>query len=221
MYRTAQELEAAFRVRLGELGATLLESRWLGVSKRHRVRCVNGHDCHPQPVYVLEGIGICRACAGLDSALAFADFQAALDAIGARLIEPTWRGSGEAHPAICVNGHACAPRPCHVKGGRGICRNCIYDYDVFYVAVTPEPEVVKLGITTGDPRPRLQVHARDGLSKVIRLHTKLPDGQAADLERTVLRSLRAAGERPARGREYFQARVLPIVLDIVDRRMSL
>ncbi|MGW3971218.1 hypothetical protein ACWEFD_18200 [Streptomyces ardesiacus] len=218
--RSREALEAAFRVRLEELGASLLEPGWLGISVPHRVRCARGHECQPRPVTALQGIGICRACAGVDPVQAFADFQARLDTMGATLIEPVWRGSNEPHPAICLHGHECAPRPCHVKGGRGICRACVRAYDVLYVVVTPTPGVVKFGITSGDPRPRLGVHARDGLTKVLRLHQELTDGRAVDVERTILGELRAAGERPVRGREYFPAQALPLVLEILDDHLA-
>ncbi|MGJ3558898.1 hypothetical protein ACR6C2_07930 [Streptomyces sp. INA 01156] len=41
--------EAAFRARLAELDATLLEERWLGNQTPHRVLCVKGHPCTPRP----------------------------------------------------------------------------------------------------------------------------------------------------------------------------
>ena len=41
--------EAAFRARLIELGATLLETEWLGSPQKHRVRCREGHECRPRP----------------------------------------------------------------------------------------------------------------------------------------------------------------------------
>ena len=56
--------EAAFRARLAELGATLLEPEWLGTSRPHRVRCAQGHLCRPTPGNVSQGHGVCRFCAG-------------------------------------------------------------------------------------------------------------------------------------------------------------
>src|ERR1039457_3140481 len=38
---------AAFRARLAELGATLLEPEWLGAMRKHHVQCKAGHDCYP------------------------------------------------------------------------------------------------------------------------------------------------------------------------------
>ncbi|MFE0651021.1 hypothetical protein ACFVZH_20770 [Streptomyces sp. NPDC059534] len=87
---------------------------------------------------------------------------------------------------------------------------------MFYVVVDDLNEIVKFGITSGDPRPRLAVHARDGFDHVIRLAEDLPNDLAPRLERVVLAALRDAREAPVRGREYFPARVLGLVLDLVD-----
>ncbi|MTE20240.1 hypothetical protein F0L17_14205 [Streptomyces sp. TRM43335] len=85
---------------------------------------------------------------------------------------------------------------------------------MLYVVVDEVHDAVKFGITSGDPRPRLAVHARDGYDTVARLVTDLPD--AREMERRILAALRDAGEQPIRGREYYPARVLPMVLDLVD-----
>jgi hypothetical protein len=89
-------------------------------------------------------------------------------------------------------------------------------WDVFYVVADDINDVVKFGITSGNPRPRLSRHARDGLDRVIRLVEDLPDDVAPRLERTVLAALRDAREVPVRGVEYFPARVLDLILDVVD-----
>jgi hypothetical protein len=146
--------EAAFRARLAELGATLLELSWLGANTPHRVRCAAGHDCTPRPGNIRAGDGLCRACAGR-----------------------AW--------------------------------------DALYV-VADDFEVVKFGITSGDPRPRLRVHRRDGLDQVVRLFTGLSDGTARALENSIKAALRDAGEEPIRGLEYFPARALPLILDLID-----
>ncbi|MFF4292083.1 hypothetical protein ACFY0N_00330 [Streptomyces vinaceus] len=77
-------------------------------------------------------------------------------------------------------------------------------------------DVIKFGITSGDPRPRLGAHARQGLDSVVRLIEGLPGGVAPEIERTIRLALRDAGEKPVRGREYFRARTLALVLDLVD-----
>ena len=62
--------EAAFRSRLGELGATLLESAWLGNGTPHRVQCPQGHLCQPTPGNISQGhgaAGSARAASGMRS----------------------------------------------------------------------------------------------------------------------------------------------------------
>ncbi|MHC3450808.1 GIY-YIG nuclease family protein [Streptomyces prasinus] len=87
---------------------------------------------------------------------------------------------------------------------------------MFYVVVNEIDDTVKFGITSGDPRPRLGMHARDGFDSVVRLVENLPDDLALRTERAVRAALRDAREAPVRGREYFPARVLGLVLDVVD-----
>jgi hypothetical protein len=102
-----------------------------------------------------------------------------------------------------------------VRKGSGLCRYCAgSEWDVFYVVLNDLEDSLKFGITSGDPRPRLGVHARYGFTQVARLRSGLPD--AYELEHDVKATLRLAGERPIRGREYFDVRVLATVLDVVD-----
>ncbi len=74
--------------------------------------------------------------------------------------------------------------------------------------------VVKCGITTGDGRHRLLIHAGQGYTEVVRLVTGLPGTVALDTENAVKSALALAGEKPVRGREYFDASCL--ILDVVD-----
>lgn len=116
--------EAAFRAKLAALGAELLETEWLGSLKPHRIRCAAGHDCAPRPAGLQQGQGICRACAGLDSAHAEAAFKLRLAELGATLLEERWLGVSRPHKVRCSAGHDCAPRPLNVSQGNGICRAC-------------------------------------------------------------------------------------------------
>lgn len=128
-----------------------------------------------------------------------------------------WLGGRIPHRVRCANGHVGSPRPNDVLQGQGICAACVGKaWDVFYVVVDEEADVLKFGITTGDPRPRLKDHRAEGFSEVERLFPGLPEGVALELERNVLAALRDAGESPVRGREFFPARALPLVLDLVD-----
>jgi hypothetical protein len=104
-----------------------------------------------------------------------------------------------------------------VLQGSGVCRVCAGKaWDVFYVVADDINGIVKFGITSGDPRPRLYRHARDGFDSVIRLVEGLPGDVAPRLERATLAALRDAREKPVRGIEYFPARTLGLILDLVD-----
>ena len=54
--------EVAFRSRIAEMGAVIVEPEWRGSSQPHHVICAQGHDCHPRPNDIQGGSGICRAC---------------------------------------------------------------------------------------------------------------------------------------------------------------
>lgn len=118
-------LEALFRARLAELGATLLEPEWLGVHTKHRIRCRAGHEVSTTPGSIRHGYGPCRICARKDPAAAYAAFRKRLEELGATLLEPGWLGNHKPHRVMCRAGHACTPAPAmlHQKG-RGICGIC-------------------------------------------------------------------------------------------------
>lgn len=117
--------EAGFRALLAELGATLLEPRWLGSDEPHRVRCAAGHECAPKPNKVVNcGRGICRTCSGRDPVAAEAAFLATLGERGATPLYEEWRGVNAPHHIRCRQGHDSFPAPAHVQQGTGICRVC-------------------------------------------------------------------------------------------------
>lgn len=208
--------EAAFRNRLAELGATMMEPKWLGANRPHHVRCSAGHDCTPRPNNVRNGWGFCQTCSGTDPKTAEAAFRTRLAELGATLLESKWLGANTPHRVRCAAGHHCTPRPAHLRDGGGACSTCAgKEWDILYV-VSDGDDLVKFGITSGDPRPRLRVHKRDGLDQVIRLYTGLPHNTARPLENNIRAALRDAREKPVRGREYFSARSLPLILDLVD-----
>jgi len=123
--RSARSLrsEAAFRARLAELGATLLEPEWLGSHAKHHVLCAANHDCYPTP-HDAQNAGICRVCARNDPAAAEAAFRARLAALGATLLEPEWLGAMKKHHVRCAAGHDCWPRPAGIQQGQGPCVIC-------------------------------------------------------------------------------------------------
>ncbi|MFF1962948.1 hypothetical protein ACFVW5_04870 [Streptomyces sp. NPDC058232] len=208
--------EKEFRSRLAEVGATLLEPAWLGALTPHRVRCADGHEVTKIPASVQQGQGVCRVCGGNDPATAEAAFRSRLEKLGATLLEPQWLGTKTPHRVICIAGHECRPLP-HNALRWGVCLRCRgWNSDAFYVLTNEDTRVLKLGITSGDGRHRLNRHAADGFTTVHRFLTGLPDGLAPEMERHALAALRLAGERPVQGREYFPSSVRPLVLDFVD-----
>lgn len=116
--------EARFRAHLAAIGATLLESEWLGSGKPHHLRCAAGHDCSPRPHHVLNGHGICRTCAGVDPKVSEQRFRDLLDRTGAQLLEPRWLGVDSPHRIRCANGHEVAPTPKNAARATEICRVC-------------------------------------------------------------------------------------------------
>lgn len=207
--------EAAFRARVEELGGVVLEPSWRGVDKPHRVSCAEGHENTPRPSNVRKHGSFCRTCAGLDPRVAKARFEARLAKLGAVPLEDVWRGSGAAYRVRCSRGHEISVRPINAQRQGSLCRACS-DRAWTTLYVVRDADVVKIGITSADPSIRLQAHARGGLSDVVRLHTGLPEGTAPEIERMTLAALRDAREEPVRGKEYFPARALPLVLDVID-----
>lgn len=112
-------------------------------------------------------------------------------------------------------GHLSRPTPGNVGQGHGVCRFCAGgEWDAFYVVT--DGGVIKFGITTGEGRHRLLTHAGQGYTEVVRLVTGLPGTAALDAENAVKSALALAGEEPVRGREYFDASCLALILDVAD-----
>ena len=222
---TARSLaaEAAFRVRIADLGGTVL-GEYVNAHTPVLVRCATGHECSPRPGHTAEGIGICRICAAVArgrkrSAVAEAAFRARVEELGGEVLGE-WQGASAPVACRCAAGHECNPWPTTVQQGGGICRRCAGKFwDTLYVVADDEAGTVKFGITSNGTR-RIGRHARDGFERVIRLHTGLPGDLAPTVERAVLAALRDAREEPVRGREYFPARVLALVLDVVDSHLE-
>jgi hypothetical protein len=115
--------EAAFRAHIAEQGAEVLEPGWLGSKKPHRVRCAQGHLCHPKPRKVMEGVRICTTCPGKKSAETERRFRAEVASQGGRVIGE-YAGINERIACICAAGHPCTPLPTLVLGGGGVCPVC-------------------------------------------------------------------------------------------------
>lgn len=214
--RDPQLAEANFRKRVAELGGVVLEERWLGADSPHRVRCSAGHERAVRPSRSPDR-GLCLTCARRDPARAESEFRARVRELGGEVLEPKWLGANEPHRIRCIQGHVSSPRPTGVQQGNGICRYCMGRiWDAFYVVVNDAEDVLKFGITSGDPRPRLKRHESRGFERVVRVITDLPMGTALALELAVKATLRLARMQPVRGTEYFPLAALATVLDIVD-----
>lgn len=218
----SETTKMAFYERVHALGGEVIEPTWLGVDHPHRVRCALGHIVTPRPFGVARGVGICRLCAGQDSEAAWARFRSQVADLGGVVLEPQWLGANQQHRVRCAMGHEVSPRPDHVSRGIGVCRRCAgRSWDVFYVVVDRVESRLKFGITSGDPRPRLTDHAHDGYGETLLCLRSLPDGAALAIERAVRSALTQAGERPVRGREYFDISVQGLVFDVVAGRRDL
>lgn len=211
----AKSTEAArlrFMARLDELGATLLDE-WQGTRASHRVRCAAGHECTPKPDGVIRGSGVCGACAGNSPKAAEAKFRAAVVLSGGEVLGP-YQGVNAPVKVRCSNGHEVEVRPSCVRAGQGICRGCAgKTWDVFYVVAGSG--LVKFGITSGNPAPRLADHRRNGLDRQLFLRDQLPDGHARNLELTIMNTLDRMGYRPVRGREFFPTSCVNLILNLV------
>lgn len=206
-----------FQSLIEQLGGVVVEEAWKGKDEPHACLCPQGHECSPRPGHIRRGIGMCLTCAGRNPDVAMAAFRARVKDLGGEVLEPSWLGNVTPHRVRCSKGHESMPAPSYVQQGGGICRACAgKTWDVFYVVADEIYDTVKFGITSGDPRPRLKAHARDGFDCVIRLIEGLPGDLAPRLERAILAALREARESPVRGAEYFPTRTLGLILDLVD-----
>jgi hypothetical protein len=110
------------------------------------------------------------------------------------------------------------PWPSSVEQGQGICRVCAgRGWDIVYVVADVGTGRVKVGVTSGDPRPRLKDHRRRGYTTVVRT-VEREDAQA--VERAVLAALAAALYRPVKGREYFDISALDLICAVVDSHLQ-
>lgn len=209
----------AFRALVGEIGGTVVEGEWLGNHSVHRVVCPGGHALSVRPSKVLSRKRVpCKKCQHEQCA---AQYEQLIKAHAGVLLEP-YRSSHHKHRAQCVKGHEVRQTPAHLVAGHPLCRRCAYrEWDTFYLVRDDVHDLLKFGITSGNPRRRLGEHAKDGFEEVVRLHVGLPGDAAPELERTIIAALRDAREAPVRGREYYRGRALALVLDLVDNHPAI
>lgn len=122
--RDSAASEAAFRLRVTELGGTVLEPAWLGNRGRHQIRCAAGHLTKVKPNSVQQGGGICSVCSGRSSKAAEAQFKSRLAKLGATLLERQWLGSQTPHRIRCARGHEVTTTPSHILRRSTFCRIC-------------------------------------------------------------------------------------------------
>lgn len=115
--------EQSFRARVTELGGIVVEPHWLGSMKPHRVVCPRGHECRPTPNNILQGHGMCRRCAGNDSASAEVAFRAHVADLGGQVIGQ-YVSNHAPVDCVCPNGHSCRPMPSNIRNRKGMCRTC-------------------------------------------------------------------------------------------------
>jgi hypothetical protein len=80
----AMKYYAEFKTMVTELGGTVLETPVSNGTPVH-IRCANGHDGYVIPAKVLQGQGICAACAGTH--FAEAAFKAEVEELGGTVLE--------------------------------------------------------------------------------------------------------------------------------------
>ncbi|MEV6738727.1 hypothetical protein AB0N14_18050 [Streptomyces sp. NPDC051104] len=212
--------EPQFRQRVAELAGTIT-GEYVNTHTPVLVRCEEGHENRVIPKHVVKGTGICRTCAGQDSKVADAAFRATVERHGG-VVLGSYVNAMTAVLVRCVERHETKVQPNNLVAGQGVCRICRGStWDVLYTVTDEGFEILKFGVTSGNPHARLRNHRLDGLDTVVRLHEQLPDGIAKELEDTIKAALRDAGETPVRGSEYFHLRALPVVLDIVDNHPAI
>jgi hypothetical protein len=217
----------AFTFRVESQGAEV-RGMYVNNSTPVSVRCAFGHITPVLPSNTQQRGFRCSVCAGRDPALAFADFKARLASLRIPITldasETKWHLNQETYHAHCAEGHPCLPMPNRIKNGRGGCDVCANKYsDVVYVVTGPNG--LKFGITSGDPRPRLNDHKRisgGGYDTTVRLWTGLrPFGRAREVELNLRDGLADRDHHPLPGtKEYFPAASLPLVLHILDNALG-
>ena len=77
--------EQKFLKRIEELGGIII-GEYGGSKTKVECICRNGHKCYPTPNHILQGQGVCKICAGNNSATAEKQFREKISQLGGRLI---------------------------------------------------------------------------------------------------------------------------------------
>jgi hypothetical protein len=190
----------------------VITGTWVDTRTPIEVTYRAAHACRPYPISVIQGNGFCQECA-VNSPPPSGSSANWWALHGGTVIGP-WTRCDQSGTLVCTVGHDVTTRSLNVARGDGPCRICAGKvWDAFYVVTSTYS--LKFGITSGDPRPRLQNHYQDGYPNVVRLFAGLALGVAKDLETELIAAILTAGHNPVRGREYFSMDALPLVPGIV------
>jgi len=85
--------------------------------------CRNNHACHPRPMSIRAGQGMCRVCAKRDPESAELRFREKIEEQGGQ-VSGDWSGVGNPIDCICPKNHPCSPYPSSVLSGQGMCKTC-------------------------------------------------------------------------------------------------
>lgn len=110
--------EKVFLANIEKLGGIVL-GQYQGAHLPVKCVCKNGHECTPRPQHLRNGGGMCKTCAGRDTAAAEAAFRTTIIELGGQVIGQ-YRGSHVPVKCICSKNHDCAPAPSDIQKGCGL-----------------------------------------------------------------------------------------------------
>lgn len=194
------------------------ETKWHGGRDKDKylAHCSRGHICTPCPSHIKRGQGPCIKCSyeiKKDKTL-----EVFLKCLNEHYAIPAWiewNGVSIRHRIICKNGHVYYTLPSSVMyNGQGPCGLCANLYwDVFYVVYNRIAKIYKLGITSNNPKQRLNYHKSKGFTDVIILYKNI---DAHILENKIRKFLSDTGYYPFIGREYFEDDSLQVIINELE-----
>lgn len=132
----------SFCKRVTELGGEVLETEWRGSGTPHTVRCKDGHFNTPLPCNISNGQGLCRQCAGQDSATAERAFRRRVSEAGGRVVG-SYVNCDTPVRVVCAQGHETAPTP--YRATRGVVCTACAGLDPVAAEATFHARVATLG----------------------------------------------------------------------------
>lgn len=211
--RNTKATEEKFLSTVKRLGASVRYTVWQGVRIRYAGVCPSGHDVLLRPCDVMAKNKIpCKRCAGLDRGQVEKEFVDRVSRLGGEVLGQ-FKTSTAAVSVKCGAGHLTKVSPNYVQSNFKIaCRRCTKrNWNIFYIVLNPIACQIKFGVTSGNPKRRLAIHAKAGYTEVIKL---LINVDAYSLETEVKKLLKAKGHKPVHGVEYFSTDCLSDILDM-------